>query len=205
VACNTASVASLAHLRASFAIPFVGMVPAVKPAAAASRARKVGVMATNATFQGDMFDELVQRFAADVAVVRQVCPGLVQAVEQGELDTPATRALLRSYVQPLIEAQVDTVVLGCTHYVFLRPLVEEMVGSEIAVIDSGLAVARQVARVLRDNGLDNDAGNGGAAHYYTTGDDSEVARVVVTLTPDVSPIVKSVVLASREVQPTAED
>ena len=79
VACNTASVASLPYLRAKFSVPFVGMVPAVKPAASASQARRVGVMATNATFQGEMFDDLVQRFAADVQVVKQVCPGLVHA------------------------------------------------------------------------------------------------------------------------------
>ncbi|MGQ9675854.1 MAG: glutamate racemase [Chloroflexota bacterium] len=195
VACNTASVASLPYLRAKFSVPFVGMVPAVKPAASASQARRVGVMATNATFQGEMFDDLVQRFAADVQVVKQVCPGLVHAVEKGELDTVETKRLLAEYVQPLVEARVDTIVLGCTHYVFLRSDIEEIVGPAVAVIDSGQAVARQVARVLRERGLENTSAIQGQNQYFTTGDAEQVAAVISRLTGEVSPAVASVRLS----------
>lgn len=192
VACNTASVASLSYLRASFPVPFVGMVPAVKPAATASQARRVGVMATNATFQGEMFDDLVQKFASDVEVVRQVCPGLVHAVERGELNTPETRRLLAEYVRPLVEARVDTIVLGCTHYVFLKSHIEEMVSPAVAVIDSGRAVARQVARVLQEKALQNDSTGEGKNQYFTTGDAEQVATVISRLTGEASPTVASV-------------
>lgn len=198
VACNTASVASLAHLRAEFAIPFVGMVPAVKPAASSSRSRRVGVMATSATFQGEMFDDLVRKFASDVEIVRQVCPGLVQVVEKGQVDSPETDQMLADYVRPLIEAQVDTIVLGCTHYVFLRRAVQNLVGPDVAVIDSGQAVARQVTRVLEDNALVNAKGDVGKTLYFTTGDAQQVATVITRLTGDTTPLVRSVSLPLSE-------
>lgn len=201
VACNTASVASLSFLRATFPVPFIGMVPAVKPAASASQARRVGVMATNATFQGEMFDDLVRKFADGVQVVRQVCPGLVPAVERGDVDTPETRQLLAEYVRPLIEARVDTIVLGCTHYVFLRPIVEEMVGPHVTVIDSGRAVARQVARVLHRNGLEAESIRIGSNVYFATGDHGRVATVVARLTGEVAPQVRRIDLDSH-VPPT---
>jgi glutamate racemase len=177
VACNTASVAALPVLRATFPVPFVGVVPAVKPAALASRAHRVAVLATPATFQGEMFDDLVRSFASDVQVVRQVCPGLVELVEQGAIDGPEARELLQRYLQPAVEAAVDTVVLGCTHYPFLRPLVEEIVGPGVRVIDSGEAVARQVGRVLDARGLRRQGGPGQVT-FYTSADAPEALRPV---------------------------
>jgi glutamate racemase len=200
VACNTASVTSLAYLRATFPVPFVGMVPAVKPAASRSKSRRVGIMATDATFQGSIFYDLVQRFAADSQVVRQVCPGLVPAVEKGEVDTPETKKLLEEYTAPLIAANVDTVVLGCTHYVFLRPAIEEMLGPDVMVIDSGSAVARQVARVLEEKNMSNQSGATGSVSYFTTGDPREATNIITTLIGEEHPRVSAVTLDRAQAQ-----
>ena len=149
VACNTASAAALHYLRRTFPdVPFVGMEPAVKPAAERTCTGVVGVIATPTTFQGELFASLIERYAGDAQVLSQICPGLVEAVEAGALDTPETEALLRACLTPLIAAGIDQLVLGCTHYPFLRSTIERIVDADVAIIDPAPAVARQVARVL---------------------------------------------------------
>ena len=182
VACNTASVASLAYLRELFAVPFVGIVPAVKPAAQATQSKRIGVMATNATFQTEIFDDLVQKFASDVVVLRQVCPGLVELVEAGEADTEAAERLVRQFVDPLVKQKIDTLVLGCTHYPFLRPLIEKVAGSGIAVIDPSAAIARQVAHVLDIRGIDAARPNPGSVRLFTSGDPVLLGQTILRLT-----------------------
>jgi len=149
-ACNTASAAALQSLREASEFsgtPFVGMEPAVKPAAETTRSGVVGVLATPATFQGALYASVVERFAAGVTVLQQTCPGLVQQIEAGSLDTPETEAMLRGWVAPMLAQQVDTLVLGCTHYPFIIPLLEKICGPGVRVIDPAPAVARQAARV----------------------------------------------------------
>lgn len=153
VACNTASAAALKSLRATFsAVPFVGMEPAVKPAAEVSRARVIGVIATPATFQGELFASVVDRFAHDVKVLTQVCPGLVEQIEAGQLDTPQTKAMLREFLSPLVAQGIDSLVLGCTHYPFVIPAIAEVVGPAVQIVDPSPAVARQVGRVAAMSG-----------------------------------------------------
>lgn len=150
IACNTASAAALRPLRAApeFAgLPFVGMEPAVKPAAEVTRTGVVGVLATPATFQGELYASVVERFAQGVTVLQQVCPGLVQAIEAGQHNAPATEAALRGWLAPLLAQNIDVLVLGCTHYPFVIPLLEKICGPAVRVIDPSPAVARQVARV----------------------------------------------------------
>jgi glutamate racemase len=179
VACNTASAAALHHLRATFPqIPFVGMEPAVKPATEKTRTGRVGVIATQATFQGELFASLLERFANGVDVLTQICPGLVEAVEAGALDTPQTVQLLESCLAPLMDAGIDELVLGCTHYPFLRPVIERIVGPEVEVIDPAPAVARQTDRVLARRGLRPAEGETGHHTFYTTGDASTFAAMV---------------------------
>ncbi|MBF8652737.1 glutamate racemase [Pseudomonas putida] len=149
LACNTATVAAVADLRAHY--PdwlIVGMEPAVKPAAAATRSGIVGVLATTGTLQSAKFAALLDRFASNVRVVTQPCPGLVELIETGDLTSPVLRTLLGSYVEPLLAAGCDTLILGCTHYPFLKPLLAETVPPHVAVIDTGAAVARQLERLL---------------------------------------------------------
>lgn len=148
VACNTASGAALNELRRRYPrTPFVGMEPAVKPAAERSTTRKVAVIATETTFDGELFASLMHRFAAEVEVMMIPAPGLVTAVEEGSLDTPGTRAMLLDRLSPVLSSDVDTLVLGCTHYPFLRSAIEATVGDRIAIIDPAPAVARQVLRI----------------------------------------------------------
>jgi glutamate racemase len=149
VACNTASAAALHHLRETFpGVPFVGMEPAVKPAAETSQSRRVGVLATPATFQGALYASVVERFAQDVRLLQHTCPGLVGQIEAGRLDTPKTRRILQEALLPMLAEGIDTVVLGCTHYPFVIPLIEQIVGPAVRVIDPAPAVARQVGRML---------------------------------------------------------
>jgi glutamate racemase len=170
VACNAASAAALKYLRQTFpSIPFVGMEPAVKPAAEQTRTKVVGVLATPATFQGELFASVVERFAQGVTVLREVCPGLVQQVEAGEIDSPRTEALLRGWVEPMLAQDIDVLVLGCTHYPFIIPLLEKICGPAVRVIDPAPAVARQVGRLLASAGQ-SPLGGAGRLVYYTSGD-----------------------------------
>ncbi len=136
VACNAASAAALYHLRATFPYtPFVGMEPAVKPAASSTNSGVIGVLATPVTFQGELYASVVERFASGVIVLQDTCPGLVKQIEAGQLDTPETRAILERALQPMIARGVDTVVMGCTHYPFVIPLIQQIVGPGVQVID----------------------------------------------------------------------
>lgn len=178
VACNTASSAALPLLRESLPIPVIGMEPGLKPAAAVTRNGRIGVLATSNTLSGTRFGSLVERFAAGVDVWTQPCPRLVEQVEAGRLDDDETRALVRQYVHPLIAAGVDTLVLGCTHFPFLRPLIAEAAGPDISIIDTGPAVARQVARVAKEHAILPDIGHN---RIWTTGDAALVAPNVQRL------------------------
>jgi glutamate racemase len=149
VACNTASAAALHHLRRTFPdVPFVGMEPAVKPAAEHTQTGMVGVLATPATFQGALYASVVERFANGVTLLQDTCPGLVAQIETGNLDAPETRAILETALLPMLAKGIDTVVLGCTHYPFVIPLIQKIVGAKVRVIDPAPAVARQVGRLL---------------------------------------------------------
>jgi glutamate racemase len=171
VACNTASAAALHHLRQTFPeVPFVGMEPAVKPAAEGTQSGVVGVLATPATFQGDLYASVVERFANGVMLLQHTCPGLVGQIEQGKLDGAETRAILEGALLPMLEQGIDTVVLGCTHYPFVIPLIEEIAGPTVRVIDPAPAVARQVGRLLEERGLRQVGGAAGSLEVLTTGD-----------------------------------
>src|SRR5690349_21569045 len=180
VACNTASAAALHWLRETFpATPFVGMVPAVKPAVEQTRSGVVGVLATPATIEGELLDEVVMRWAGATRVVRQACPGLVEQIEAGALDAPATTELLQRYLRPLLAAGADTIVLGCTHYPFLASQIRQIAGPDVAILDAAPAVARQAARLLHERGLANSSALcAGSITYATTGDCASFARLL---------------------------
>jgi glutamate racemase len=166
VACNAASAAALHHLRQC--LSFVGMEPAVKPAAEQSHTRKVGVLATPATFQGALYASVVERFAHDVTLYQHTCPGLVAQIEQGDLDGPLTQSILETALHPMLTAGIDTIVLGCTHYPFVIPLIQAIAGSQVRVIDPAPAIARQVVRLLQAQGCANPGPGHGIVHYFTT-------------------------------------
>ena len=154
VACNAASAAALHPLRQTFpGTPFVGMEPAVKPAAEWTQSGVVGVLATPATFQGALYASVVERFANGVELVQNTCPGLVAQIEAGRLDSPETRRILEEALHPMLERGIDTIVLGCTHYPFVIPLIQEIAGEGVRVIDPAPAVARQTRRLLEEANL----------------------------------------------------
>ncbi|MCC8116296.1 MAG: glutamate racemase [Planctomycetes bacterium] len=161
VACNTASAAALHALREAYPNGlFVGMEPAVKPAAAESRSGRVGVLATQATFQGELFESVVERFAQDVVVVPQPCPGLAEFIENHPPDHPVLDAMVEKFVQPLIRDGVDMLVLGCTHYALVKETIQRIAGPDVTVVDPSPAVARRTRAVLEEAKLLRERGPG---------------------------------------------
>lgn len=171
VACNTASAAALKSLRQSHPhIPFVGMEPAVKPAAESTKSGAVGVLATPATFQGALYASVIERFAQGVTIYQNTCPGLVQEIEKGDFNSTTSRKILEDALLPMLEKNIDTVVLGCTHYPFVIPLIQEIVGNQVRVIDPAPAVARQTHRVLEQRHFLNHSNKKGTLQFATSGD-----------------------------------
>ncbi len=197
VACNAASAAALHYLRQTFPeVPFVGMEPAVKPAAERTQSGVVGVLATPATFQGALYASVVERFAQDVTLLQHTCPGLVAQIEAGSLDTPETRRILEDSLRPMLAQGIDTVVLGCTHYPFVIPLIQDIAGPGVRVIDPAPAVARQVGRVLEALGLlsttkdlkGSQSPSRPFMQFYTSGDPPALAALLPTLIGESSPV-----------------
>ena len=182
VACNTASAAALNYLRGKFPeIPFVGMEPAVKPAAEHTRTGKVGVLATPATFQGALYTSVVERFANGVELFQNTCPGLVQQIEQGNLNGNETRRILEDALLPMLEKNIDTMVLGCTHYPFVIPLIQQIVGESVRVIDPAPAVAKQTGRLLGTRGMSRQSRSRGKVKFYTSGNAETLKSLLPTL------------------------
>jgi glutamate racemase len=182
VACNTASAAALHYLRETFPqVPFVGMEPAVKPAAEQTRTGVVGVLATPATFQGALYASVVERFAQDVIVLQDTCPGLVQQIEKGELTSRETRLILEKALSPMLAQGIDTVVLGCTHYPFVIPLIQEIVGGNVRVIDPAPAVAKQAGRLIKTVAAREMESGRGTVRFYTTGELSSFEKILPLL------------------------
>lgn len=154
VACNTATAAAIADLRASYPdIRFIGMEPAVKPAAIGTRTGVIGVLATAGTLKGSKYLNTKGKYEDDVKIVEHVGQGFVELVEAGDLDSPKAEEVVRESVTPLLAECADTIVLGCTHYPFLAPVIQRIAGDDVTVIDPAPAVARQTVKVMQEVGL----------------------------------------------------
>jgi glutamate racemase len=181
VACNTASAASLKTLREEFTqIPIVGMEPAVKPASEISKTRSVGVLATPATFQGELYKSLVHRYGEGLQIHQNTCPGLVEEIEKGNLHNNKTYQILQDALQPMQQAHVDTIVLGCTHYPFVLPVIREICGSQITAIDPAPAIARRVRSLLPSQAQTQHSEAPGIA-FYTSGNPEELQKQIMEL------------------------
>ena len=173
VACNTATAAAIATLRAEYpAVPFIGMEPAVKPAALGTRSGVIGVLATAGTLKGSKYLNTRGLYQDNVKIVEHVGQGFVELVEGGILDGPEAEATVRASLQPLLDAGADTIVLGCTHYPFLQPLIERLAGPEVKVIDPAPAVARQTVRILQERGIPTGEGPFSVDLYFSGEPDS---------------------------------
>jgi glutamate racemase len=185
VGCNTASQAALNTLRATFPIPFIGVVPAVKPAARATRKGRIGVAATNQAAKATYLRQLIDEFAGGIEVFAVGCPELVTLVEQGEFDGPVVEETVRQALQPLIAQDVDVIVLGCTHFPALRPVIERITSQRVQIIDSGTAIAHRTHAVLdTESHIYHTASNcakTGALRVYCSGDPDSFSRVASAL------------------------
>ena len=182
VACNTATSVALPTLRTRFpGLPIIGMVPAVKPAAAATRSGRIAVLATPRTLAGDVVPALVRDHASGAEVVLVPAPGLVELVEHGELDGPRVEAALRPLLRPLAAHGIDTLVLGCTHYPFLREATRRIVEPELTIIDSGCAVARRARDLLDADGRRSRRCSQGSLTLWTSGEANSVGTVASRL------------------------
>ena len=176
---NTGTAGSAEALRAELTVPVVGIEPGIKPAVAATRSGVIGAIVPAAVGGSDRLASLLERFSSDVKVIVQPVPGVVEHIEEADLDGPALRRMVEGYVRPMLDAGADVIVLGSTHYVFLKPLLGE-IAPHVTLIETGAAVARRLASVLEERGLRAEDGRG-AERFWTSGDPAASARVISAL------------------------
>ena len=169
VACNTATTNAIDYLRKHYDIPFIGIEPAIKPAALQSKTKNVGILATKGTLSSELFAKTSNLFSSGINVIEQNGEGIVELIENGKLDTDEMKSLLKLYLQPMIEANIDHLVLGCTHYPYLIPQLLQLVPNHVKIIDSGEAVARQTKSVLSQNNMLNKQPTKPNLKFYTNG------------------------------------
>ncbi|RIV38183.1 glutamate racemase [Flagellimonas lutimaris] len=153
VACNTATTNAIDYLRSHYPVPFIGIEPAIKPAALHTKTKKVGVLATKGTLSSSLFHNTSKLFAEGITVLEQEGKGLVELIEAGKVQSPEMKKLLNEFLQPMLEQNIDCLVLGCTHYPYLIPVLKDILPQNITIIDSGEAVARQTKAILDRNNL----------------------------------------------------
>lgn len=186
VACNTATTNAIDYLRNLYDIPFIGIEPAIKPAALNSKSKKVGILATKGTLSSALFHSTSQNHAAGIEVIERQGKGLVGLIEKGDLESGSLKQLLNQFVQPMLEKGIDYLVLGCTHYPYLIPILREILPAEVQIIDSGEAVARQTKAILAKQHLQNSLDAIGRHHLYTNGNLEVLERFVLNAAPNVT-------------------
>lgn len=170
VACNTATTNAIGFLRKDYQVPFIGIEPAIKPAALKSNSKTIGVLATKGTLASSLFHSTSEIHANGIKIVEQEGTGLVSLIEQGNVNAAETRDLLEKFINPMLAEGIDYLVLGCTHYPYLIPVLQELLPEHVKIIDSGEAVARQTKAVLEKYGLNNLSDNRAEHQFYTNGD-----------------------------------
>ena len=177
VACNTATTNAIAVLREVYAIPFIGIEPAIKPAVLNTKTNTIGILATKGTLNSKLFSEKIDLYSADIKIIEVIGKGLVECLEQGDFDSEYLIALVEGYVKPMLKQQIDYLVLGCSHYPYLLPILKKIVPQGIQIIDSGQAVAKQTKHILSTHNLitlDNFPGN---LILYTNTDKRILCRI----------------------------
>lgn len=171
IACNTATAAAISVLRQEYDIPFIGMEPAVKPAAMSTRTGVVGVLATSGTLRAKKYQDTKGRYVANATVVEHVGRGFVELVESNDVSSEHAREVVEESLRPLLDAHADVIVLGCTHYPFLKELISDIAGPGVTVIDPAPAVARHLVEVLEAEGISKTDSNPGIK-LISSGDDT---------------------------------
>jgi glutamate racemase len=182
VACNTATASAIEVLRQKFDVPFVGMEPAVKPAAENTHTGKIGILATKGTFEGRLFKQTSEKYAQHVDQLIQVGEGLVELVESNQTESTEAFRLLQKYLTPMIEANADQIVLGCTHYPFLIPAIKQIIPGTIQIIDPAPAIAERTKNLLLANQLENTQNAQGNYQFFSSGDTQTIDQLIEKLT-----------------------
>ena len=169
VACNTATTNAIKELRAQYKVPFIGIEPAIKPAALNSQSHTIGILATQGTLNSELFHQTAEKFQ-DTKIIEQIGHGLVPLIENGDINSPEMNELLNIYLEPMIAANIDYLVLGCSHYPYLIPQIEKILPKHIKIIDSGEAVARQTKNVLLEKVGMNLETHQGKTEFYVNSD-----------------------------------
>lgn len=178
VACNTATTNAIDYLRSHYKVPFIGIEPAIKPAALHTKTKKIGVLATKGTLSSSLFHNTSKLFAEGITVLEQEGKGLVELIEAGKIQSEEMRTLLQGFLQPMLDQNIDCLVLGCTHYPYLIPVLRDILPEHINIIDSGEAVARQTKAVLEQNKLLSDV-QGDPEHIFYTNAETKVLKELI--------------------------
>ncbi|MBT8260397.1 MAG: glutamate racemase [Bacteroidia bacterium] len=179
VACNTATTNAIEYLRANYKVPFIGIEPAIKPAALNTKTNAVGILATKGTLSSALFNTTSTKFASEIKVIEQNGEGIVQLIESGGLYSSKMKDLLQLYLNPMLDASIDYLVLGCTHYPYLIPILSELLPKHVKVIDSGEAVARQTKAVLKEHSLINTSIINPKLEFYTNGNPEVLKQLLI--------------------------
>ena len=177
VACNTATTNAIKELRAKYDVPFIGIEPAIKPAALQSKTQKIGILATKGTLNSELFHKSVANHP-DVTIIEQIGHGLVQLIENGDMNSAEMEELLKSYLNPMVEKNIDYLVLGCSHYPYLIPQIKKIIPSQIKIIDSGEAVAKQTQKILEQNNLLNLSKRKSSQIFYTNSEPEVLKNIL---------------------------
>lgn len=169
VACNTATASAIDYLRSNFSLPFVGMEPAVKPAALSTKTNSIGVLATAGTFNGRLYRETSQKYAANIKVNYQVGEGLVELVEQQKATSDNAKSLLKVYINPMLNDNIDHLVLGCTHYPFFIPLLKDILPKSVIIVNPAPAVAKQAQRLVTDGNIFSTNESPSKVEFFSSG------------------------------------
>ena len=177
VACNTATTNAIKELREKYDVPFIGIEPAIKPAAIKSKTHSIGILATKGTLNSELFHKSVTNHP-EVSIIEQIGHGLVQLIENGDIDTPEMKELLESYLKPMVKKNIDYLVLGCSHYPYLIPQIRKIIPSHIEIIDSGEAVAKQTKNILEKFNLINYSKEIGQQIFYTNSEPEVLKNIL---------------------------
>lgn len=167
VACNTATTNAIDYLRGNYSVPFIGIEPAIKPAALLSKTGAIGILATKGTLSSKLFEKTTREYTKNITKIEQDGEGLVPLIEEGKLNSPEINELLSTYLKPMLHFNIDHLVLGCTHYPYLIPQIKKIVGEKVTIIDSGEAVAKQTKAILEKHNLLSTSATKSQHQFYT--------------------------------------
>lgn len=186
VACNTATTNAISHLREAYDVPFIGIEPAIKPAALQTKSNSIGILATKGTLSSSLFSRTSDKIGSKINIIEQVGTGLVELIENGKIHSEEMNELLRTYLTPMLNQNIDSLVLGCSHYPYLIPQIKKITSNRINIIDSGLAVARQTEAILTKFDLKNDTNSFGEHQFYSNQNKAVLQNILSDVTSSYS-------------------